>query len=96
LRGNGILIWLMASPVDIKKRLGLDGATQAFRPSLTGADVQTEVDRVLTEREPLYRSAANLVIDTTNLSVTEVLDRIMAALKEMKTEVHDSRLSMRN
>ncbi len=92
LQANGILIWLMAPLADIKKRLGLDAATQAYRPSLTGADVQGEVDRVLAEREPLYRRAAHIVIDTTNLSVAEVVDRIIATLKEMKIGVRDSSL----
>jgi shikimate kinase len=83
LRDNGIIIWLEADPSSIRTRLGLDATTQAFRPSLTGADVGTEVARVLAEREPLYRNAAHIIIDTTNLSATEVSDRIMAALKEM-------------
>ena len=96
LRKNGILIWLTADPAAIKKRLGLDAATQAFRPSLTGADVQSEVDRVLAEREPLYRHAAHLVIDTTDLTVTEVSDQIIGELNEIKQEVHGQGSSMRN
>jgi shikimate kinase len=96
LRKNGILIWLMAKPAVIKKRLGLDAATQSLRPSLTGADVQSEVDRVLAEREPLYRGAAHLVIDTTNLSIDEVISRIMAALHEVKEKVRDLSSSMRD
>jgi shikimate kinase len=86
----------MAKPAVIKKRLGLDAATQSFRPSLTGADVQSEVDRVLAEREPLYRGAAHLVIDTTNLSIDEVISRIMAALHEVKEKVRDLSSSMRD
>lgn len=83
LRENGLVIWLKAEPGLIKQRLGLDASTQAFRPSLTGADVQTEADRVLAEREPFYRRAAHLVIDTTDLPVAEVVNRIITALKEV-------------
>jgi shikimate kinase len=91
LRDNGIIIWLEADPSSIRTRLGLDATTQAFRPSLTGADVGTEVARVLAEREPLYRNAAHIIIDTTNLSATEVSDRIMAALKEMGSKSSELR-----
>uniref|UniRef100_A0A7C3SHJ4 Shikimate kinase n=1 Tax=Desulfobacca acetoxidans TaxID=60893 RepID=A0A7C3SHJ4_9BACT len=77
LRENGIIIWLKAEPACIRARLGLDAATSAYRPSLTGADPQAEVEKVLSQREPLYRSAAQVIIDTTHLSVTEVVDRIL-------------------
>jgi shikimate kinase len=81
LRESGILIWLKADPAAIRQRLGLDAATQAFRPSLTGADTLAEVDKVLAQREPLYRNAAHFVIDTTELSILEVVDRVMAAVQ---------------
>jgi shikimate kinase len=96
LREHGIIIWLKAEPAVIRKRLGLDGATQAFRPSLTGADTMAEVDKVLAEREPLYRDAAHIVIDTTGLSISEVVDRIQAALTEMQAEIHGLNLSIKN
>lgn len=80
LRENGILIWLKAEPAVIRERLGLDAATQAFRPSLTGADTLAEVEQVLAQREPLYQGAAHLVIDTTEPSIPEVVDRILQAV----------------
>ncbi|MDI6853798.1 MAG: shikimate kinase [Deltaproteobacteria bacterium] len=82
LRESGILIWLKADPQVIRQRLGLDAATQAFRPSLTGADALAEVEEVLAQREPLYRDAAHFVIDTTKLSIPEVVDRILQAIAE--------------
>jgi shikimate kinase len=81
LRENGLLIWLKAEPAAIRERLGLDDATFAFRPSLTGADTLAEVDRVLAEREPRYQAAAHIVIDTTGLSVSDVVEQILAAVR---------------
>ncbi len=80
LQKNGILIWLKADPDVIRKRLGQDAVTQAYLPSLTGADTFAEVDRVLAEREPLYQRAAQIVIETTDLSILEVVDRILLAV----------------
>lgn len=94
LREHGIIIWLKAEPAVIRERLGLDAATQAFRPSLTGSDTMAEVDKVLAEREPLYRDAAHIVIDTAGLIISQVVDRILAALTEMQAEIHGSGLSI--
>jgi shikimate kinase len=87
LRENGRLIWLKAEPAAIRERLELDDATRTSRPSLTGADTLAEVDRVLAEREPLYQAAAHIVIDTTGLSVSEVVERILAAMRQANAKV---------
>jgi shikimate kinase len=92
LQENGILIWLKADPEVIRRRLGLDTATQAFRPSLTGADPLAEVDKVMAEREPLYRSAAPIVIDTAGLRIPEVADRVMTAVQTY-LETHPSKFA---
>ncbi len=84
LRENGIIVWLKADLASIRKRLGLDAATQAYRPSLTGADILAEVEKVLAEREPLYQGAAHLVIDTTNLSIPQVVEQILAQVQSFK------------
>jgi shikimate kinase len=80
LREHGLVIWLMADPATLGQRLRGDQGSQEFRPSLTGADPVTEMARVLAEREPLYRAAAHLTIDTTGLSINQVVKRILAAV----------------
>jgi len=80
LREHGVVIWLAAAPPVLRERLGRDGATAANRPGLTAADPLAEVELVLREREPLYRQAADLVVDTTALSPEEVADRILEAV----------------
>ncbi|MGH7229269.1 MAG: shikimate kinase [Nitrospiraceae bacterium] len=75
LKKNGVLIWLTADVPTITERIG--GDTQ--RPSLTGAKSFTEeVEEVLRERQPKYKSAANHIIETDGRSVTEVVEAILA------------------
>jgi shikimate kinase len=81
LRENGVIIWLIADPETIRARLEADRPQEAFRPTLTGGDPVSEVLEVLKFREPLYRAAAQLIIDTTNRSVRQVVQEILAALE---------------
>lgn len=75
LKKNGVLIWLTADVPTIVERIG--GDTQ--RPSLTGAKSFTEeVEEVLRERQPKYKSAANHIIETDGRSVAEVVEAILA------------------
>ncbi|MGQ9588801.1 MAG: shikimate kinase [Planctomycetota bacterium] len=73
LRRGGIVFLLWAEVPDIVSRIG----GGAERPSLTGTKSFTEeVADVLREREPLYRSAADHVVDTSRLSVGEAVREI--------------------
>ena len=81
LRKNGILIWLTAEPAAIQARLAQDQPRDANRPSLTGADTVQEVEAVLQERAPLYQAAAQMSVDTTHRSVSQLVKLILAALK---------------
>lgn len=74
LKKNGVLIWLTAEVPTIAERIG--GDTQ--RPSLTGAKSFTEeVEEVLRERQPKYKSAANHIIKTDGQSVAQVVEAIL-------------------
>jgi shikimate kinase len=77
LREHGLVIWLTSDPAILGQRLRGDQGSQEFRPSLTGADPVAEMAKVLAEREPLYRAAAHLIIDTTGLSIPEVVKCIL-------------------
>jgi shikimate kinase len=80
LREHGLVIWLIAEPATLGRRLTGDQGSQEFRPSLTGADPVAEMARVLAEREPLYRAAAHLTVDTKGISILEVVKRILKAI----------------
>jgi shikimate kinase len=88
LRENGFIIWLTAAPAVIQARLHQDRGGAPSRPSLTGGDPGAEVAAVLQSRWPLYQAAAQITVDTTDLSVTQVVDRVLAALKEKEAAPH--------
>ena len=68
LKANGLLFLLESTVPDIVQRIGSD--TQ--RPSLTGARSFTdEVTEVLAIRQPIYRKAADHVIDTSRIGPEE-------------------------
>jgi shikimate kinase len=86
LRKNGILIWLTAEPAAIQARLAQDQPRDANRPSLTGADTVQEVTAVLAERAPLYQAAAQMSVDTTHRSVSQVVKLVLEALNSEETK----------
>lgn len=89
LREHGLVVWLTASPERLRERLRQDQDSQAFRPSLTGADPAAEMERVLAEREPLYRAAAHLAVDTSTMSVSEVVEKILDIIQNEKQQVRN-------
>ena len=82
LREHGLVIWLYADPATLRQRLRQDQGSRDYRPSLTGADPGTEMERVLAEREPLYRASAHLSLDTTGLAIPEIVECILQIIGE--------------
>jgi shikimate kinase len=67
LRRFGQVLWLSAPLAVLRRRLaGSD------RPSLTGAGVEEELARVLSDREGLYRELADAHVETGERSLEEV------------------------
>jgi len=81
LRENGIIIWLTADSATIQSRLATDRPRDDYRPSLTGGGTVNEVREVLQARDPLYRAAAQIIIDTAHQSIPQVIKEILAALE---------------
>jgi shikimate kinase len=74
-------VYLYAPVEVLHQRIEADANTAAARPSLTGKGGGIEeVQQVLAQRDPVYRQAADLVLDVTNLSidatVAELADRL--------------------
>jgi len=80
LRKSGVIIWLKASAETILKRLKEDDKTASQRPSLTGRPLDAELVEILEKRIPLYKSAANVEIETDNYSIEEVVNKIFKLL----------------
>jgi shikimate kinase len=70
------VVWLRASDATLAARLG-DGSD---RPLLAGKDAATELARLSRERTPMYTEVAHLVIDVDDLTLDDVVDRVVAAL----------------
>jgi len=75
LRMNSIVILLTSAPDVIYQRIH-----KTDRPSLTGLSPREEIELVLSERMPLYRSAADIVVNTSRTTAEEaaalILDKI--------------------
>lgn len=77
LRMNSLMILLHSNPDIIKKRIyGTD------RPSLTDLSPDDEILTILEERMPQYRSAADIVIDTSTTTPKEAAEQIILVLRE--------------
>lgn len=78
---NAKRIYLSCAPDVLAKRIAADATTTTQRPSLTGhTDPVAEVEQVLTQRDPVYRSAADIVFDVTYCSISDAVRHLIAKL----------------
>jgi len=80
LKQNGQLVWLRANLKILLARTKND----ASRPSLTGRPPEEDMALTLKEREPIYRQAADLIVDTDGLPPKKVADNIIKLLGESR------------
>jgi len=78
LKCAGKVVWLKASPETILRRMAGDPATKCMRPQLTILSPLAEIELVLNERTPIYREIADLEVETDNLPLPELAERIVA------------------
>jgi shikimate kinase len=77
MKESGRVIWLRASPDTIKTRMMQDQASVALRPALTSTDSISEIEETLAEREPLYKHAMDLAVDTDNIRLDVIVNSIL-------------------
>ena len=77
LKQNALMVYLKARPDIILKRVGGSGDV---RPLLRSADPSLTINDMLAARRPLYEKAADIVIDTSRLTVVAVVGKIVAEL----------------
>jgi len=81
LRAKGArLVYLRGTPDTLRSRLS--ATDLSTRPSLTGASVLDEIERLFAERDPLYRSLADNVVEIDGRSIDESVDDLAAALRK--------------
>jgi shikimate kinase len=76
LRELGTIVCLTANLPTLLERLG----RRSHRPLLRGENRRELVEALLREREPIYRGAADLVVDTSGLSHDQVAQSIQDSL----------------
>lgn len=80
MRAGGSVVWLLASPETIHARMTGDETTATRRPSLTDRGPLDEILHVLSVREPIYREAAHVEVDTENKAPEFLVDEILGLI----------------
>ena len=78
LTENGIVIYLKSSAKKIYDRTCNDKS----RPLLQGNDRLGKIKKILNEREPMYKSIANEIINTDNFIAEEITREILKRIKK--------------
>lgn len=82
MRQSGPVVWLQAAVETLYTRIHGDVTTAERRPNLTNFGAKEEIAKVLDVRKPLYQASATLVIDTEGLTISAIVDQILAQLPE--------------
>ena len=75
---NGIIVYLKSSAREIFNRTSEDKS----RPLLQGNNRLSKIKEILNEREPIYKSLANEIIDTDNFVAEEIIREILKRIKK--------------
>jgi shikimate kinase len=81
MRSSGTVIYLRARLESLWERTRHD----TTRPLLASPDPRGTLQRLLQEREPLYREAAHLVVETGSQSAATLLNRVAAAVRSRES-----------
>jgi shikimate kinase len=74
------VIYLKCEPAELHKRIEADAATSMMRPNLTEFGGVEEIEKVLAEREAIYRGMKSAELDVTNVSPEEAVVYIVRML----------------
>lgn len=77
LRENSSFVLLTADINTIIERIQRDDRSSGQRPALLNDDIRRETETLLKHRMPVYKQVADFCVDTTNLTIDEVVERIM-------------------
>ena len=79
LKQNCYIVLLQTTAEEIYKRAMKDG--QETRPVIDKDDPKMEIEKVLNFRKPFYEAAAEIILDTSNKSVDEIVKEIIDKTK---------------
>ena len=78
LKERGVVIYLYASLDQLFERTSRD----RNRPLLQTEDPRGKLEQLISERDPLYREVADMVVHTEDRSIKSVVKEIMVRLKQ--------------
>ena len=78
MRANGTVVYLRARVENLWERTRHDTS----RPLLDTPNPRERLAELLTQREPLYRESAHVIVETGTQAASTVLGRILEALRE--------------
>lgn len=84
MQNSGPVIWLTARLETILQRLREDESSRERRPALTNLQQHAEVERLLADREPLYREVATFAVVTDGRTPCDIADEIVARLPQRR------------
>jgi shikimate kinase len=87
LRSIGPVIWLTADEEVIWDRV----SRNPNRPLLHTVDPRSTIRNLMQVRYPLYREAADIIVETSSLTHQEVATRILLAIRAWVTKRHEDR-----
>ena len=75
-------VYLKCEPEELLRRIREDEKSTSARPNLTGLGGGIEeIQAVLGEREPIYRSAADQILDVTHLNLHDAVEVLAASCR---------------
>ncbi len=77
LNASGLNFWLQIEPETVFTRLAADFRSASQRPPLSSLSPADEISVGLKEREPFYREIADYIIPVDQLSIAEIVTRIL-------------------
>ncbi len=77
MRTAGHVIWLKVSSETVRARMAADPVTLIQRPDLTATGSMDEIEAVLLSRQPLYKKAGHLALDTDILGIDAICRKIL-------------------
>jgi shikimate kinase len=83
LAGNGVVVYLRAVVADLWQRTRHD----RNRPLLKTAEPRAKLELLFAERDPLYRSIADVIVDTGSQSLGSLAHRLEQLLIERQSAV---------
>lgn len=76
VRRIGKIVWLQAPAVVLWSRIKGDPASKMNRPDLTATGGLDEIEKKLSEREPVYRSAAHHSVNTVSQTPAAIAEEV--------------------